>query len=130
KRLGLPFLSPSGQQALSGYEQVLRTEEDLTAVTIRNYLSDLRQFAAWCESIWKQGHEEERPFLPTAVTTPTITDYRTYLQHTLHLKPASVNRSLISLKRYFAWATEREQLKRDPAKVGKAVRQETPPHEI
>lgn len=127
RRTGLPLLSPAGEQALDGYEQVLRREEDLTAVTIRNYLSDLRQFAAWCESIWKRGHEEELSFAPAAVTTPTITDYRAYLQHTLRLKPASVNRALISLKRYFAWVTEVGQLKRDPAKVVKLVEQETPP---
>lgn len=127
RRSGVPALSASGQAALDHYEQVLRTEEDLTPVSIRNYLSDLRQFAAWCESTWKQGHEEDQAFTPEAVTTPTITTYRAYLQHTLRLKPASVNRFLISLKRYFAWATERGQIKRDPAKVVKLVEQEISP---
>jgi len=127
RRTGLPALSATGQQALGDYERTLRTEEDLSAVTIRNYLSDLRHFAAWCESIWKQGQEEERPFVASAVTTPTITDYRAYLQHTLRLKPASVNRSLISLKRYFTWATDTRQIKRNPAKVVKLVEQEVPP---
>lgn len=127
RRTGLPALSAIGQQALGDYEQILRTEEDLSAVTIRNYLSDLRHFAAWCESIWKQGQEEERDFAPNAITTPTITDYRAYLQRTLRLKPASVNRSLISLKRYFAWATDTGQLRRNPAKVVKLIEQEVPP---
>lgn len=103
KRVGRPTLSRTGEQVLDQYEQRLCTEEDLTVVTVRNYLSDLRRFAAWCESIWKQGQEEEPSFTPGAVTTPTLTDYRTYLQQVLHLKPNSVNRSLISLKRYFAW---------------------------
>ena len=127
RRTGQPALSATGQQVLGDYERALRTEEDLSAVTIRNYLSDLRHFAAWCESTWKQGQEEERPFTPSAVTTPTITDYRAYLQHTLRLKPASVNRSLISLKRYFNWATDTGQLKRNPAKVVKLAEQEAPP---
>jgi site-specific recombinase XerD len=103
KRVGRPTLSRTGEQVLDQYEQRLCTEEDLTVVTVRNYLSDLRHFAAWCESIWKQGQEEEPSFTPGAVTTPTLTDHRTYLQQVLHLKPNSVNRSLISLKRYFAW---------------------------
>ncbi len=80
KRAKRPLLSGTGEHVLAQYEQRLCTEEDLTAVTVRNYLSDLRHFAAWCEAIWKQGREEDLPFTPERVTTPTITDYRTYLQ--------------------------------------------------
>lgn len=127
RRIALPTVSRSGQQTLDAYEQVLRNEEDLAAVTIRNYLSDLRQFAAWCESTWTRGREGEHCFTPATVTTPTITDYRAYLQHTLRLKPASINRFLVSLKRYFAWLTETGQIKRDPAKVVKLVEQEMAP---
>jgi integrase/recombinase XerC len=124
KRAQRPTLSGTGEYVLAHYERRLRTEEDLTAVTIRNYLSDLRHFAAWCECIWKQGREEDSPFTPEAVTTPTLTDYRTYLQQALHLKPNSVNRSLISLKRYFAWLLTTGQVKHDPAKVVKLVGEE------
>ena len=124
KRANRPVLSGTGEQVLLLYERRLRTEEDLTAVTIRNYLSDLRHFAAWCESTWKQGGEERPPFTPGAVVTPTLTDYRTYLQQELHLKPNSVNRSLISLKRYFAWVRSTDQIKHDPAKVVKLVGEE------
>jgi len=113
--------------ALDHYEQVLRTEEDLSAVTIRNYLSDLRQFAAWYEVCFQGGQEEALPFTPQAVATPTLTAYRAYLQHVLHLKPASVNRSLVSLKRYFAWLAETGQIKHNPAKVVKLVEQEVSP---
>ncbi len=114
KRAKRPQLSGTGEHILEQYERRLRTEEDLTAVTIRNYLSDLRHFAVWCESNWKQGREEEPPFTPEAVTTPTLTDYRSYLQQVLHLKPNSVNRSLISLKH-------------NPAKVVKLVGEEVAP---
>ncbi len=124
KREGRPALSSSGEQVLEQYERMLRTEEDLSPVTIRNYLSDLRQFAAWCESVWKQGREEEPAFAPEVISTPTLTDYRTYLQQILHLKPNSVNRSLISLKRYFAWLMSIGQIKHDPAKVVKLVGEE------
>ena len=124
KRAGRPTLSGIGEQVLVQYERRLRTEEDLTAVTIRNYLSDLRHFAAWCETIWKQGREEEPSFTPETVTTPTISDYRAYLQQVLHLKPNSVNRSLISLKRYFAWALTTGQTRYDPARVVKLVGEE------
>jgi integrase/recombinase XerD len=124
KRAKRPALSGAGEQALAQYEHRLRREEDLSAVTIRNYLSDLRHFAAWCESSWKQGREEDLPFTPVGVTTPTLTDYRTYLQRELFLKPNSVNRSLISLKRYFAWPLSTGQIRYDPAKVVKLVGEE------
>ncbi len=42
----------------------------------------------------------------------------------LHLKPNSVNRSLISLKRYFAWLLLTGQIKHNPAKVVKLVGEE------
>jgi len=124
KREARPALSSVGEQVLNQYEQHLRTEEDLTLVTIRNYLSDLRHFAVWCEAIWKQAREEEPPFRPELVTTPALTDYRNYLQQTVHLKPNSVNRSLVSLKRYFAWVVSIGHIKHDPAKVVKLVREE------
>ncbi len=124
KRANRPVLSGTGEHVLALYERRMHTEEDLTAVTIRNYLSDLRHFAVWCESLWSQGREEKSPFTPGAVTTPALTDYRTYLQQELHLKPNSVNRSLISLKRYFAWVLSTGQTRYDPAKVVKLVREE------
>ena len=124
RREGRPALSPFGQQVLDQYEQQLRTEEDLAAATIRNYLSDLHHFAAWYESMQRQGREEAPAFRPEAITTPTITDYRAYLQQTLRLKPNSVNRSLISLKRYFAWLVSTRRMKLDPTKVIKLVGEE------
>jgi integrase/recombinase XerC len=123
KRAKRPSLSETGEQVLKQYEQRLCIEEDLTTATIRNYLSDLRHFVAWYESIWQQGREESRSFVPEAVTTPTLTYYRTYLQ-TLQQKPNSINRSLISLKRYFAWLIATGQLTYDPAKVVKLVGEE------
>jgi integrase/recombinase XerD len=124
RREGHPALSSSGQELLDRFEQQLRTQEDLTAATIRNYLSDVRHFAAWYESMGCVGCEEEPAFRVEAITTPTITDYRTYLQQTLRLKPNSVNRSLISLKRYFVWVLSTGHIKQDPAKVVKLVREE------
>ncbi|BCL82720.1 hypothetical protein ccbrp13_51850 [Ktedonobacteria bacterium brp13] len=57
RRNNQPALSELGEQMLAQYEQRLRVEEDLAHATIRNYLSDLRHFAAWCEFVWKYGRE-------------------------------------------------------------------------
>ncbi len=123
-REAMPPLSDAGRQALERYAVHLHAHADLRPATPRNYLSDLRQFAAWCEETWAEGREGTIAFAPTAIATPTLTRYRTHLQHTLHLKPASVNRALISLKRYFAWAMGQGIIARNPAAVVKPVGEE------
>ena len=80
KRPDNPSISPVAQEALLSYEAYLREEQDVRPATLRNYLSDLRQFAAWFETNGDGGSEEEIPFTPSAVTTPTITRYRSFLQ--------------------------------------------------
>lgn len=129
KRGARPPLSAGGQQALDHYACTLQQMEDLSAVTIRNYLSDLRQFMVWCERSWQEV-QEQCSFTPQAVAPPLLIRYRTYLQTTLWLKPATVNRTLMSLKRYFAWATKAGVLRSDPASTLKFVPKEalTPRH--
>lgn len=121
KRAGQPAISHAGTEALNQYKAYLQHKEDMSQVTIRNYLSDLRQFIAWCEASWQEGKDDEHSFAPTSVVTPTLTRYRSHLQTVLRLKPASINRSLVSLKRYFAWATSAGLVQYDLSKVVKLV---------
>ncbi|GCF11965.1 hypothetical protein [Dictyobacter arantiisoli] len=62
--------------------------------------------------------------MPQAITTPALTCYRTYLQKELHQKPNSVNRALISLKRYFGWAMQEQFISYDPSAPVKLVGEE------
>jgi len=124
KRLANPVLSCSGESALRQYERVLCEQEDLTPASVRNYLSDVRQFMAWYEA---QAEAVERPdpaFTPQSIATPTLTRYRAHLQTVQRHKPASVNRSLISLKRYFGWAKQNKLIVYDPSTAVKLVGQE------
>ena len=114
-------LSEAGLRSVEEYARHLRERQDLSAPTLRNYLSDLKLFAAWCESSWSGGIEDARRFEPAAVTTPTLTEYRSHLRVVLGLKPATINRHLVSLKRYLGWATDAGLLARDPAKAVKLV---------
>lgn len=114
-------LSEAGKQAVSCYETYLRTEVDLRPATIRNYLADVSLFAVWCESTWADGVEVGEVFSPANVVTPTITQYRAYLQTVAKLKPASINRALISIRRYLDWAVDAELINRNPAKPVKPV---------
>ncbi len=65
KRSAQPHLSSEGHQSLDQYSHYLHHDQDLSADTRRNYLSDLRQFAAWCEASWTEGHEGSHPVTPS-----------------------------------------------------------------
>jgi integrase/recombinase XerD len=123
KRKAQPRLSEDGQQALDQYRQVLQQFEDISPVTIRNYLSDLRQFIAWCEYSWSEEQEDDS-FAPQAIAPTLLMRYREYLQTTLGLKPSTVNRTLMSLKGYFAWTRKIHLIQFDPASLIKFVPKE------
>src|SRR5437868_12565469 len=117
----LPTLSEQGQQAIAPYMAYLQTQVDMQPPTIRSYLADLSLFVAWCEATWAEGVEAGEAFAAAHVVTPTITQYRSYLQTIARLKPATINRALISIRRYFDWAVEAELIRRNPAKPVKPV---------
>jgi integrase/recombinase XerD len=121
KRQAMPQLSSSGELALAEYEQTLLEQEDLAPASIRNYLSDIRHFIAWYE---RQMPPEAHRFAPQMITTPALTRYRAYLQADQQQRPASVNRSLVSLKRYFSWAMQKQFISYDPSAPVKLVGQE------
>lgn len=128
-----PGLSAAGEKELRRYERYLIEEQDLSAATVRNYLSDLKGFVAFCESssAWSEGEEVGQSFSPAAVTTPTVTLYRSHLKNVAELKPASINRYLISVKRYFSWAMDQGLLSRGLAKAVKlAPRVVQPPRHL
>jgi integrase/recombinase XerC len=120
KRQAMPQLSPSGKLALATYEQTLLEQEDLAPASIRNYLSDVRHFIAWYE---RHMDTEVHIFTPQTITTPALTRYRTYLQIDQRQRPASINRSLVSLKRYFGWAKQKQLIRFDPSAPVKLVGQ-------
>jgi integrase/recombinase XerD len=124
-------LSEAGKPTVSRYETYLRTEVDLRPATIRNYLADVMLFAVWCETTWGDGVEVGEAFSPANVVTPTITQYRSYLQTVAKLKPATINRALISIRRYLDWAVDAELINRNPAKPVKPVpRTAQPAHQL
>ncbi len=127
KRQANPPISAAGERALAHYEQTLREQEDLTPASRRTYLSDVRHFIAWYqtrESEQTTDAPDGRSFDPQAITTPTLTRYRLYLQIVQRQKPASVNRALISLKRYCGWAIHHHLITYDPSVPVKLVGQE------
>ncbi|WP_200931668.1 site-specific integrase [Paenibacillus sp. Leaf72] len=58
------------------------------------------------------------------MATPTLTRYREAAQKIMELKPTTINRRLITLKRFFEWATQESKIRRDPSKPVKLVPEE------
>jgi integrase/recombinase XerD len=105
----------------------MRSQEDLAPASLRNYLSDVRHFMAWYEARETEravADQKTSDFDAAAITTPTLTHYRSYLQTVQRQKPASVNRSLISVKRYFGWAIQHHLISYDPSAAVKLVGEE------
>jgi integrase/recombinase XerD len=112
-------LSLSGRRELADYESYLRGQRDISPITVRNYLSDLRSFI-----VWHENKSTKSPFVGfqlEQITTPTLTRYRSYLQSQLKLAPTSINRYLVTLKSYFVWAVDLKKIVHNPATVVKLI---------
>jgi len=117
-------ISSAATDVLTRFEDHLREVEDLSPSTLRAYLADLNHFASWCETRGS-GEAGQIGFSPEELTTPLLTRYRSHLQQELNLKPASVNRALVSLKRFCAWAEQAGLAPGDVARPVRFVRLET-----
>jgi integrase/recombinase XerC len=73
--------------------------------TVKAYSHDVASFGQW----WEQS--TGRAFQPQVVVSPDIVEYRGYLQRQGR-KPATINRRLNALRKFFLWA-KREQLATD-----------------
>jgi|SRR5437660_8950402 len=100
--------------------QLMLSEDGRSPVTIRSYVSDHRQFIAWCKASWGEG-QEDHSFTPQAVASPLLIRYREYLRTSLCLKTSMVKRTLMSLKRYFAWTRNMQLVQANPASPIKFV---------
>lgn len=119
KRSAKPSLSGPALATFDEYARHLAQDQDIRPSSLRNYLSDLRLFMGWYEC--EEAGSAPTTFQLAQITTSTLSRYRSYLQTKLGLKPASVNRALTSLKRYFAWASGQNLIHHDPAQTLKLV---------
>src|SRR3954465_12701081 len=77
------------------------TREEVSPQTLKAYRIDLAHFAKWFES------SLDEPFTPQAVTRTDVRDYRSFLVHVEKRQPATVNRRLAAIRRFFLWARAR-----------------------
>src|SRR6266511_5898799 len=72
--------------------------QETSPQTRRAYQLDLLHFAAWFARTVGEG------FSPEAVTPTDVREYRGHLMTVEKRQPATVNRRLAALKRFFQWA--------------------------
>ncbi|MBC8333171.1 MAG: tyrosine-type recombinase/integrase [Anaerolineae bacterium] len=101
---------------LQAYENYL-IANDKAPQTVRGYLSDLRQFTRWFEQSTGEAFE------PQAITPSDVRAYRDYLFVVKRRKANTINRQLMSLRSYMAFAVRQGMLEQNPVEAIKAVQQ-------
>lgn len=84
--------------------------------TVVNYRSDLLGFARWL----KDSTGEE--FSAAAITPTDVRDYKSFLQTTQRCTPATINRRLAALRKFFQWATGTGRVSENPTTRVKGVK--------
>jgi site-specific recombinase XerD len=93
---------------LAAFMQYLHAE-DASGHTMSAYNSDLTHFLSWY-------HQTFHEFDLDAVTPTDIRDYREFLQEQVPpMAPATINRRLAALRRFFHWAKEHQLTRSQPA---------------
>lgn len=88
------------------FETHLRNDLGFSPRTIRSYLSDVRAFGQWYE------YSTDKLFRLRDISHATISLYQTTLVE--RLKPASINRHIYSLRKFFGWAVAVGIIDHDP----------------
>jgi len=108
---------PVGKAEASLFAQFLDAN-DVSTNTRRAFRQDVRKFARWFTTA------NQEPFTMKRVMTRDITDFRDHLRRDEDQAVATVNRALVTLRRFFAWLAERGEIAANPAKSVKELRRQ------
>ena len=89
---------------------------DFAPNTRRAFTNDIKKFASWFTT------SNREPFAVGRVTVRDITDFRTWLRQDQGQATATVNRCLVTVRRFFAWLMDQGHVKTNPAKKVKELR--------
>lgn len=108
---------PAGPEESRLFQQFLAAN-DLAANSRRAFSNDLRKFAPWFAAA------NQEPFRSSRVTTRDITDFRDHLRRQQGQAVATVNRALVTLRRYFGWLADQGHITANPAKPVRELRRQ------
>lgn len=106
-----------GQEVASHFARFL-TDHDLSANTRRAFAQDARKFASW----FIEANKE--PLALGRVTSRDVSDFRDYLRRDKGQAVASVNRALVTLRRFFLWLVQQSVVAANPAAKVKELRRQ------
>jgi integrase/recombinase XerC len=92
--------------------------QDFAANTRRAVTQDVRKFALW----FTEANKE--PFRSSRVTTRDITDFKDYLRREQGQAVATVNRALVTVRRYLGWLADQGHIPANPAQAVKELRRQ------
>jgi integrase/recombinase XerD len=93
-------------------------ENDFSANTRRAFAYDIRSFAEWF------AISNEEPFSIGRMTTADITGFKDYLWKQRGKSISTVNRVLVSLRRWCSWLVEEELLGANPCRKVKEIKRQ------
>lgn len=108
---------PSGDGEADLIDRFL-TNNDFSANTRRAFRQDLEKFASWFT------HANKEPFRIGRVTTRDVSDFRDHLRRDKAQATATVNRALVTVRRFLSWLVEEGHLTANPAKKVKELRRQ------
>jgi integrase/recombinase XerC len=91
---------------------------DFSANTRRAFAQDLAKFARWF------ARANNEPLRFARITTADVSGFRDHLRRDLEQATATVNRALVTVRRFLAWLVERGDLTANPAKKVRELRQQ------
>jgi len=106
---------PVSKDEVSLFKQFLYSF-DFSENTRKAFCLDVRKFAKYFTDTNKE------PFDSTRITTMDISGFKSYLRKDKHQAVATVNRALVSLRRYLEWLEEKEHIEFNPAKLVKELK--------
>jgi integrase/recombinase XerC len=104
------------------YANYLKLEKNVSPHTLRNYLSDLRQFEEFLNQRAKENAEKKIPL--EAVTVHVVRAYLASLSK--HNRKSSIGRKLAALKGFFRYLLREKKIQSDPLAWISTPKQEKP----
>lgn len=93
-------------------------DHDFSTNSRRAFSQDTRKFAQWFSDANKE------PFTVGRVTTRDITDFKDHLRREKSQAVATVNRALVTVRRWFTWLVEQGHVASNPAKKVKELKRQ------
>lgn len=109
--------TPAGEQEPGLVDRFL-TNNDFSSNTRRAFATDLGKFARWFVQVNKE------PFRISRVTTGDVSGFRDHLRRDQSQAVATVNRALVTVRRFFTWLVEEGHLIGSPAQKVKELRRQ------